>query len=113
MFASVVSFGGSPFELLCIVSVLACVWYWNGKDKECVYCCGCELSCHGAACETKWKMENTIKIIFEFPSGLRQHSVVSWIIKISTETCCLIFSGKKFSLVLAVLNLLTPLLSTV
>jgi hypothetical protein len=40
-------------------------------------------------------MENTIKIIFEFPSGLRQHSVVSWIIKISTETCCLIFWGEE------------------
>ena len=46
MFASVVSFGGSPFELLCIVCLLACMWYWSEKGKECIYCFGCELSCH-------------------------------------------------------------------
>ena len=82
MIASVVGFGESPFELLCIVCVSVCIWYWNGKGKECVYCFGCELSCHAAACETKRKMENNFKIIFEFPSGLRKHSLVSWIIKI-------------------------------
>jgi hypothetical protein len=113
VFVSVVSFGGSPFELLCIVSLLACVWYRNGKGKGCVHCCGCELSFHGAACETKWKMENIIKIISEFPRGLPKHSVVSWIVKISIETCCLIFSRTKVSLLLAVSNLLIPLLSTV
>jgi hypothetical protein len=37
-------------------------------------------------------MENIIKIISEFPRGLPKHSVVSWIVKISIETCCLIFS---------------------
>jgi hypothetical protein len=43
------------------------------------------------------KLENIIKIIFEFKSGLCKHSVVSWIIKIfQKKPVVSFFRGRRF-----------------